>query len=224
MDERKGNVLTHRGTRYGGAAQSGPTPTVAYTSEEYSESWEPPVNTKPRNPIKQSGVRSPAVPGARSVIDGKNVAQSPSKVLKSVPRPKLNTKFLKQKGIKPEVPRKIFEASDVLIIEWETFQKPRYFSLNCRYACHLVRSKRLAIDLSSSPTLYEGFVSRLEPLYKRRRVEGPTLLCQVASGKVSEEGFGYFIKFTVLGEEFILPQSFYSDCRAAIPERVRRRF
>ena len=110
------------------------------------------------------------VSGEPNVIGGKNVVKSPP--TKPGPKPGKKRGAPKRREEKEKTPEKVFSADDVGLIQWEVLKKPHYSSLNCRYALRLVEVRRLALDRSSSPSLYRDFVSRLELLFIRKRVIG----------------------------------------------------
>ncbi len=196
MDDIKGNVRTHRGTRYAGTAQSGITPEAVQMSEEHPKSRKPPLTPKPVSSAKPLGTRLRTTPGARSVIDGKNVTPPASPVNTS--------SFAEVEGD----------------IQWISLNTPRQFNLGWRHMCTLIERKGLARNSSAFPALYKEFLIHLEVTAGEEMVAtgakktGVRELRYIAVGMV--RGKESFVKVTVLGETFPLPKSFFEDCSPAL--------
>ncbi len=124
----------------------------------------------------------------------------------------------------PTSHKKLFLLSDIERIRWTRLEEPLFIQLNWRYACVIIRRKRLASDLSPFSALYADFIKRLERLARDKlvatgsRPKGMARLREVATGLVQGEESWSFIRCYVWGREFVLPQSFADECKPAIAD------
>ncbi len=188
MDDRKGNVVTHKGKRYGGSKQKTDTPDPPSGGNYLDSSKTSPTFKGPDLHFRANLGRT------RLVTGGKNAVPPFT-----------------------DPTRKVFLAEDVGRIVWEAWGEDFEIDVRWRRACALVRREKLNLPASSVfACLYQDFITRLELVAKRERPQagGTIPLRLMARGAIPEEGdgFGTLIKFCVLGEEFVLPEPYFNDC------------
>jgi len=136
-----------------------------------------------------------------------------------VPKPKKKRGVPKRMEERKGVVKKYFPKVEVEQIQWVALPKERRFSLNYKDARYIIKWKRLDINRSRYPSLYSNFIRRLDFL-TGGNTDVPELLLLslkytgVFPGKKRE--FGNFGKVNVLGEDFVLPVSFFKNCRKAL--------
>lgn len=105
-------------------------------------------------------------------------------------------------------------------VRWAKVNNEPPVLLDCRYAISILKDKNeLSRPTKDIKSLYWCFMSTIGGIISHKpklKLETPLRLLAAGKDPNGKKGLGGFIKVAVFNREFILPDSFFKDCKKAI--------